>query len=166
MLPNILGCVAFHWSLVNLAGHLLLKMTLLLSSVNNSLVTGGPLFSSLLFLLNAGIWFGLRLHGACPCCHNWYEFISAASLCPENTISLYLSAVLALAVFPHPLSQWFLNFERKNYEKDTLFVAGHSIVTYSLHLDQLVVFFCVNWHLLLLLEPSLMWAETCIYLWV
>lgn len=111
------------------------------------------------------IWFGLSLHGACACCYNWYEFIYAASLCPEDTISLYLSTVLVLAVFLHPLSQWLLNFERKKY-KDIPFIAGHFIVTYSLHLDQLVAFLCVNWHPLLLIEPSLMRDETCIYLWV
>lgn len=51
------------------------------------------------FHLHIGAWSGLGLHGSCICCHNYFEFICAVVLCPEDIVSLQSSTTSGFDTF-------------------------------------------------------------------
>ena len=98
-----------------------------------------------------GICSVLSLHMSCVSYHNWYEFICTQGLLYYKCTCSHLSP-LAHTFIPSFLSQRCLSFGKKGCDIQDicihiLYRTEHSIVSYSLYVDQLcasvlLIFYC------------------------
>lgn len=114
--PNILGGVAFHWSMVHLPRTILLEENCISFSqklsVSNSSMSSGELCAHLPFC--ARIWSVLGLHQSYLCSHSHVRSCVQQPCCVWKTLfpSSY-SVPLAPKLFPFLLPLWSLNLGKE-----------------------------------------------------
>lgn len=108
--PYIVGCVVFHWSMVDLSCSILLEKETESPTYSRELLIllmlGLELCAQLSFWLWDFIWF--RIVHILLMVLQMSTYVSAL-LCPEETVPLNHPLTLALKFFPPPLPQCSLN---------------------------------------------------------
>lgn len=98
---NILGCVLFHWRVVDLPGAGLLEKKITSPFQNSYQLLRAPRLSQIscpTSSLHAGIQSNMGLHRICAHCYNCCEFICAADLlCPEHSFFVVIHGLWLLS---------------------------------------------------------------------